>query len=168
MEPQDVEYVKNLIYDELGPALEIKAREIEQRMIANVTAFQQQTETKIEKHHSENRARMQLIDDKTKEAVEAASLGAREAIKAVAGNEFILKRMDKQDAETGRIHTLMQDLIAEVKGWAGRREGESTANAQIEKTHEKWIGWAVKAGGLLVSGGIYKWLAVKFHWIGGK
>lgn len=168
MEPQDVEHVKKIIRDEVDSALETKAREIELRMIATTTTFQNEIRQEVRTDHAENRTRMQLIDDKAKEAVEQARLGAREATKAVAGNEFILKRMDKQDEEAGQARRLMQNLISEVKGWAGRREGEHDANVVMEKQHEKWVGWAVKVGTVLASGGVYRWLASKFHWIGGR
>lgn len=153
MDERDVEQVRKIVRDELGPALATERKRLEDSMIAAQQAqhaFEEKISQQVGHHHAENRLRLQQ--------------NYEQSVKAVAGNDFILMRMDKQDEEASQTRLLMQQLLAKVEGWAGRREGEIDANAVTDKQHEKWIGWVVKVGGVLASGSLYKWLAGRFHW----
>lgn len=161
MEPQDVERVKKIVRDELGPALEIKAKEIEGRMTAHITAFQQQIEVRVEHQHSENRARSQMNFE------ESAKAAAR-AAEAVAGNEFILRRMDDQDKTNNDTQSLVRDLLVKVSGLVGHHDGEVAAEERQEKKDARRRGIAKVIGGAIFSGGVGKWLSDHFHWFGGS
>lgn len=158
MDPKDVERVRQIVLDELGPALEAKAKEIERHMITTITAFQQQIRTDVEHHHGENRVRLQLIDDKAREAAEQAQ-------KAVAGNDYIVDRLGQQDARGERTQSLVLDLLGEVRGMTGRKEGIAEAEARQDAVQGKRLGAAKWIGGVLATGGAGKW--VWTHWISG-
>lgn len=143
-------------------------------MIASVTAFQQQVQNNVEHHHSENRIRMQLISDQGEKAVEQATEAATSSLKAVAGNDFILRRMDQQDHTSDTTQKLVLDLLGEVRSITGKSAGVAEAEAkQLNKDKEtaaiqdKRIGFAKWIAGTLFTGGVGKWLWTHFHW-GGK
>ena len=154
MEEQDVELVKQIIKDELGPALEAEGKRIEANVITAQHAFQEDIRREVRKDHAENRMRLES--------------NYTMAAKAVAGNEFIIKHLNTQDEEMGHVRTMLGTLLAEVKLWTGRREGEAAADAKHDASTDKKIGWIWKAGGALGAGGVYKWLADHFHWFGGR
>lgn len=174
MEPQDVEYVKKIVKAELGPVLEQKAQEIEARMIASVTAFQQQVQTNVEHHHAENRQRMQFISDQGEKAIERATEAASSSLKAVAGNDFILRRMDNQDQTSNTTQKLVLDLLGEVRSITGKSAGLAEAEAKqlnkdkdAEAKQDKRLGMVKWIAGTLATGGVGKWIWTHFHW-GGK
>lgn len=130
-------------------------------MTAHVTAFQQQIKTDVEHHHGENRVRLQLIDDKAREAAEQAQ-------KAVAGNDYIVDRLSQQDARGEKTQSLVLELLAKVNQQAGHNEGIAEADAKHSARSNKRMGVAKWVGGLLTSAGIGKWLWAHLHWLGGK
>lgn len=162
----DVSVVKKIILEEIGPALEEKAREIMVAVNAQVFAFQEQIRTEVMHHHAENRIRMQEID--------------RQASKAVDQNELILSRIESQESSIARsegrmdsLNSSVKELIGEVRSWAGRRQGETEASARYESRASEVkdrnmnvFRWFIT---LLTSSGILAWLSKHFHlhW-GGK
>lgn len=167
MVPEDVDRVRQIVKDELWPALEEVKKEIEARMTAHVTAFQQQIRTDVEHHHGENRVRLQLIDDKAREAAEQAQMAAHDAAKAVAGNDYIVDRLSQQDARGEKTQSLVLELLAKVNRQTGHNEGIAEAEAEQDVRSGKRMGVAKWVGGILASGGAGKWLWSHFHWFGG-
>lgn len=170
MQENEIKLVRQIIAEELGPALDVRFQEIEDSLIASNTAFQQQIRAEyqdvrieVRQDHAENRTRIQEVD--------------RQATKAVAQTEVILSRLDKQDEANVTTQNLILSLIGEVRSWAGRREGEAEADAHFqarlkddqdkeEKGREKRmniIKWII---GLASSGGLWTWISKHYHHAG--
>lgn len=147
------ELIKKILEEELPPALEKKAKEIEVRIMASTTAFHDEMRKEVRRDHAENRTRLQQ--------------GYDQSTKAVAQNEFLIREVD---ATKG----LVQELLSEVKTFVGRQQGKAETEARYveedTKKHNreqsqkhmrftilKWL------GGILASSGVLKWLS-GHHW----
>lgn len=171
MEKDEIQLVRRIVAEELGPALDERFKEIEDSLIASNTAFQQQVRAdgqqvriEVRQDHAENRIRLQEVD--------------RQATKAVAQTEIIIDRLDKQDEANVATQNLIVSLIGEVRSWAGRREGQAEADAHFQELlkddHDKtekargkiilFLKWVV---GLASSGGLWTWISKHYHH-GGK
>lgn len=167
MQEHEIQLVRRIVAEELGPVLDERFKEIEDSLIASNTAFQQQIRTdqqqvriEVRQDHAENRTRLQEVD--------------RQATKAVAQTEIIIGRLDKQDEANVTTQNLIVTLIGEVRSWAGRREGEAEADAhfqalikgnqdETDKVHEKRMNVLKWIIGLASSGGLWTWISKHYH-----
>jgi hypothetical protein len=154
----DVDMVRSLIAEQLEPALAERCKAMEATMLANVTEFQERIQTEVRRDHAENRTR---LNDNYEAATSAAVSSARAAAEATVARETVQEHAASTMARFDGLQCEVRILVGEVRGWAGRREGESAeqrryadaVEAEVERKAKRreriksTITWLIGLGG---------------------
>jgi hypothetical protein len=142
----NVELIKQLIVELLGPAVSVavqkESRKIEDNMNAQQEAFQNRIENRVEHHHSENRVRFEINLNEVRAVLNQAKDNS-EQIRDFNAN--VLRLVEK---------------VAEMNG---RKAGDDAAQTKRDKQKENTITFWKWALGLLGSGGVTEMVMRYFH-----
>jgi hypothetical protein len=166
MEKGDLHEIQSYIAAQIVPALkEELASEVSRlesklnvSLAARHDAFEQEVRNEVNRHHSENRVRLQSIDEKAEtNGLIAAEIRAK--VDLMFGTSGTEGSMGRIETKIDRFQDSMTSLIGEVRGWAGERKGAHDAEDKSNKLRDSRmtaIKWIIGIGAPVAA--LFKWL----------
>lgn len=145
----DVVKLREMILDELEPRLADRCRTMEETMTAAVMKLQ-------DRHHSENRYRLQGIDDHASKGVELAT-------HAVAQNELLREQQGDLASAFRRVEQSVSDVLMEIRTAKSMSDGEAKATKKQAEQRGKLVKILQYIVGILGSAGLGKWIMEQWH-----